>query len=252
MSVFCIFWYTYFPMKTLPKNWIAEGLIDFEYKKYQLLAYLQETNQQFDASKLYPVLGELIEHHRLLDDLKKGKSQMNSLFPKALSGIDLQNGKLHYQPTEKEGELMQEIANITEFAIPRFEHQINKGKDIYQLVESQVEFEPVGIMPIYSKEGFMLLTRESKPEIHAFRYQSSFLQLAGEKFRSIRMWLVGVFQKSLVNTLEKIKLQLIKDIKELPNPATWRLHSSKDFPMEETLLPISKRLLLQHVSNPNS
>lgn len=236
-------------MKTLPKNWIAEGLIDFEYKKYQLLAYLQETNQQFNAAKLYPVLGELIEHHRLLDDLKKGKSELNSLFPKAISGIDLQNGKLHYQPRETEGELMKEISNITEYALPRFTQQIKKGKEIYQLIENQVEFEPVGIMPIYTREGFILVSREFKSDIHAFRYQSNILQLAGEKFRSIRMWLVGIFEKSLVNTLEKIKHQLIKDIKELPNPATWRLHSSRDFPMEETLLPISKRLLLQHVSS---
>jgi hypothetical protein len=238
-------------MKTLPKNWIAEGLIDFEYKKYQLLAYLQETNQQFNDAKLYPVLGELIEHHRLLDDLKNGKSKLNNLFPKAISGIDFQNAKLQYQPRETEGELMQEIANITEYALPRFTQQIKKGKEIYQLVENQVEFEPVGIMPIYNREGFILVSRESKSDIHAFRYQSNILQMAGEKFRSIRMWLVGIFEKSLVNTLEKIKHQLIKDIKELPNPATWRLHSSQDFPMEETLLPISKRLLLQHVSSHN-
>ncbi|MEN2282645.1 hypothetical protein AAGF08_10955 [Algoriphagus sp. SE2] len=236
-------------MKNLPKNWIAEGLIDFEYKKYQLLAYLQETNQQFNAAKLYPMLGELIEHHRLLDDLKKGKSELSNLFPRVISGIDFQNGKLQYQPRETEGEIMQEIANITDFALPKFTEQIKKGKEIYQLVENQVEFEPVGIMPIYTREGFILVSRESKSDVHAFRYQSNFLQLAGEKFRSIRMWFVGVFQKSLVNTLEKIKLQLIKDIKELPNPATWRLHSSHDFPMEETLLPISKRLLLQHVSS---
>jgi len=236
-------------MKTLPKNWIAEGLIDFEYKKYQLLAYLQETNQQFNASKLYPVLGELIEHHRLLDDLKKGKSELNSLFPKTISGIDFQNGKLQYHPLETECDVLKEIANITEFALPRFSEQINKGKEIYQLVEKQVEFEPVGIMPIYTQEGFILVSKETKSDIHAYRYQSSFLQLAGERFRSIRMWLVGVFQKSLINTLEKIKLQLIKDIKELPNPATWRLHSSHDFPLEETLLPISKRLLLQHVAS---
>lgn len=235
-------------MKTLPKNWIAEGLIDFEYKKYQLLAYLQETDQQFDATKLYPVLGELIEHHRLLDDLKKGKSELKNLFPKAISAIDLQNAKIHYQPRENESDLMQEIANITEYALPLFSQQIHKGKEIYQHVESQVKFEPVGIMPIYTQEGFILVSKESKADIHAFRYQSSFLQLAGEKFRSIRMWLVGIFQKSLVNTLEKIKLQLIREIKELPNPATWRLHSPHDFPMEETLLPISKRLLLQHVS----
>ncbi|EAZ79895.1 hypothetical protein [Algoriphagus machipongonensis] len=236
-------------MKTLPKNWIAEGLIDFEYKKYQLLSYLQSTDQQFDASKLYPVLGELIDHHRNLDDLKKGKSNLKNLFPKALTGIDFEKGKLNYAAKEPEGDLMQEIANITDFALPMLANQIQKGKEIYQYVETQIAFEPVGIMPIYTKEGFLLLSKEYSNEILAFRYQSNLLQMAGERFRSIRMWLVGVFQKTIINTLEKIKLQLIKDIQELPNPATWRLHCHHDFPLEETLLPVSKRLLLQHVSN---
>lgn len=235
-------------MKTLPLNWIAEGLIDFEYKKYQLLAYLQETDQHFDAARLYPVLGELIEHHRLLNDLKKNKSELTSLFPKEISGIDLMEGKLQYQPKEKEGDLMKEIASITDFALPRFARQISKGKDIYNFVEEQLEFEPIGILPIYTSEGFLLFSKEKKSEIHAYRYHSNLIHVAGEKFRSIRLWLVGVFQKSIVNTLEKIKLQLIKEVKELPNPATWRVHSTIDFPLEETLLPISKRLLLQHVS----
>lgn len=31
-------------MKTLNHNWLTEGLIDFEYKKYILLSYLQEVN----------------------------------------------------------------------------------------------------------------------------------------------------------------------------------------------------------------
>ena len=48
-------------MATLDKNWLTDGWMDFEYKKYVLLAYLQETAQQFDQKKLYPRLSEL-EH----------------------------------------------------------------------------------------------------------------------------------------------------------------------------------------------
>ncbi len=235
-------------MKTLPKNWITEGLIDFEYKKYQLLAYLQETNKQFQAVKLYPALGELIEHHRLLDELKTGKAQLNDLFPKALSSVDLQNLQLRYKAKIGDGEVMKEVALITDFALPKLASLIEEGKGIYDFVEEQVEFEPVGIVPIYNREGFVLLSRESNRDVHVFRYKSNLLRFVGEKFRSITLWMVGVFQRSLVNTLEKIKMQLIREIKELPNPATWRIHSQHDFPIEETLLPISKRLLLKTVS----
>ncbi len=35
-------------METLNKNWLTEGWMDLEYKKYLLLAYLQETAASFD------------------------------------------------------------------------------------------------------------------------------------------------------------------------------------------------------------
>ncbi len=235
-------------MKTLPKNWITEGLIDFEYKKYQLLSYLQETNKQFKAVKLYPVLGDLVEHHRLLEELQSGKKDLRNLFPKALNSIDLDNIQLNYKSQVPDDEIMREITLIIEFAIPKLSGQIDEGKAIYNYVEEQVEFEPVGILPIYNREGYILITQENQSQVHAFRYKSNFLQLTGEKFRSITFWLVGVFQKSLVQTLEKLKLQLIREIREMPNPATWRLHSPQLLPIEETLIPISKRLLLRSIS----
>jgi hypothetical protein len=77
-------------MKTLPKNWMTEGLIDFEYKKYQLLAYLKETSIQFKDVKIYPALADLIDHHRTLNELHLGKFEISSLFPKNLESIDFQ------------------------------------------------------------------------------------------------------------------------------------------------------------------
>lgn len=235
-------------MTTLPKNWITQGLIDFEYKKYQLLAYLQETNKHFNEMKLYPVLSDLIDHYQDLNELKSSSSDLNELFPKRLDSIDFKGRKLNYQSKVGEEGVMKELSMITEFALPKIVSQIEEGKTIYDYVEDQLEFEPVGIVPIYNQEGYILMSRDQKQDIHAYRYKSSLLHFAGEKFRSISMWLIGVFQRSLVNTLERIKMDLIREIKELPNPATWRVHSQQEFPIEETLVPISKRLLLKSVS----
>ncbi|PZX49543.1 hypothetical protein LV84_04229 [Algoriphagus ratkowskyi] len=235
-------------MTTLPRNWITEGLIDFEYKKYQLMAYLQETNKHFNQLKLYPVLSDLIDRHHDLKELESGKMELTELFPKRLDSIDFQRGQLNYQAKLSDDGVMKELSLITEFALPKLVAQIEEGRMIYDFVEKQLEFEPVGIIPIYNQEGYILMSREKKNEVHAYRYKSSLLHFAGENFRSISMWLIGVFQRSIVNTLEKIKMDLIREIKELPNPATWRIHSQQEFPIEETLIPISKRLLLKSVT----
>jgi hypothetical protein len=184
-----------------------------------------------------------------LEELHSGKLELHKLFPKNLESIDFQRAKLNFSSRVKSGEVMEEVSKITTFALSKFANQIEQGKGIYDYVEDQLEFHPVGIIPIYNREGYVLLSQGASSDIHAFRYKANLIQIAGEKFRSISIWLIGVFRRSILNTLEKIKLELAKEIKELPNPATWRLHSKRVFPIEETLLPIGKRLLLKTVTD---
>ena len=236
-------------MKTLPKNWLTQGWIDFEYKKYQLLAYLQETEKEFRSVKMYPTLSDLIDHYRTLKQIQLGKNELRNLFPKALTSVDFQNVQLHFRPRIQDGEEMEEISRITAFALPRLTTRIEEGQSILDYVESNLIFEPVGIQPLYTKEGYLMVTQENVEDVYAFRYKSNLLQMVGEKFKNIAIWLIGTFRKSWTLTLEKIKLQLIKERRDLPTPATWRLHSSQSFPLQETLVPIGQRLLLPHVGD---
>jgi hypothetical protein len=54
--------------------------------------------------------------------------------------------------------------------------------------------------------------------------------------------------KSPFQTLEQLKLELIKKFKEWPNPATFVLHSKLQFPEVETLVPICRRMLVQEIT----
>ncbi len=76
-------------MKQLNLNWITEGLMDFEYKKYLLLAYLQEVSRDFDEKKLYPVLSDLVMHYNNLITIKRNKTYVSNQFPKQISKIDI-------------------------------------------------------------------------------------------------------------------------------------------------------------------
>ena len=46
----------------LELDWIISEPIDFEYKQYQLLGYLQKIDKEFDEFKLYPAFKELSLH----------------------------------------------------------------------------------------------------------------------------------------------------------------------------------------------
>ena len=71
-------------MKTLSHTWFAEGYIDFELKKYTLLAYLQEVNRYFTESKLYPQLADIIFHYNNVVAFKKNKQYLQEQFLKNL------------------------------------------------------------------------------------------------------------------------------------------------------------------------
>src|SRR6476620_610237 len=77
-------------MKSLSETWFAEGYIDFELKKYTLLAYLQEVNKYFNENKLYPQLADVIFHYNNLVAFRENKKFLQEHFPKKLSGIPLE------------------------------------------------------------------------------------------------------------------------------------------------------------------
>src|SRR5258706_13215931 len=84
-------------MKTLSETWFADGYIDFELKKYTLLAYLKEVNKYFNENKLYPQLADLIFHYNNIVAFRQNKKYLQEQFPKKFSGIQLQKLQFLYE-----------------------------------------------------------------------------------------------------------------------------------------------------------
>src|SRR4051812_43718129 len=99
----------------LTQDWITNGNIDFEYKKYLLLAYLQQVDNEFEAKKLYPSFAQLIDHYRNLEVLKEQKKLLMSGFPKEITKVDLENLRFQYKDLIKDDELISEIDEIISF-----------------------------------------------------------------------------------------------------------------------------------------
>src|SRR5881396_2836195 len=103
-------------MKNLSETWFAEGYIDFELKKYTLLAYLQEVNKYFNENKLYPQLADVIFHYNNLVAFRKNKKFLQEHFPKKLSGMQLEKLQLLYEQMIGDDELMQELEQIINYS----------------------------------------------------------------------------------------------------------------------------------------
>ncbi|WP_113922886.1 hypothetical protein [Cognataquiflexum aquatile] len=234
-------------MKSLSENWITEGWIDFEYKKYLLLAYLQHVGGQFKEVKLYPPLAELIQHYSRLKSFEQNRDQIKSAFPKMLQGPDSKELKFTYRPLVIDDDMMKQLEEIVAFSLPQLKNHIEDGKNIYDFLEGEMKIEPIGISPLYQKEGYVFLSFDKSRDVFVYRYKVNLFQNSIDTFKGIMMQLIQKVRRSILNTYENIKLDLIKTNKELPNPATFSICSRQQIPLEESFVPISKRLILKMV-----
>jgi len=235
-------------MENLKDNWLTDGLIDFEYKKYVLLAYLKNVKDSFQRLELYPFLSDLVFHYRNLVSLRENKLLINESFPKALSAEGLKNLEINYRKIIEDDAVMQEIESIMSYALPQLKASLDEGSFIYEYVESKCEIAPVGITALYNHEGYLFVTQPPETETNIYRYSMTIFRQSVEPMRGIETTFVETSEKSLSLTYENLKLKLIRQFKALPNPAAYVVVSKLKFPFSQTLMPVAKRLLVREIS----
>jgi hypothetical protein len=235
-------------MKSLSETWFAEGYIDFELKKYTLLAYLKEINKYFTESKLYPQLSDIIFHFNNLVAFRENKKFLQEHFPKKLSGVQMEKLQVLYEQMIQDDELMQELEEIINYAATKMKTTINNGVEIYELVEDKIVIAPVGLIPLDTQEGYFFLNTTAQKQTLVYHYRLSFFEKHDEKYRSMKTAYVNSWDKNFVNTFENIKSELIRYRNQLPNPAVYSIEIELGFPVDETLLPVAKRSLVKYIS----
>jgi len=235
-------------MKALSETWFADGYIDFELKKYTLLAYLQEVNKYFNENKLYPQLSDLIFHYNNLVAFRENKKFLQEHFPKKLNGIQLEKLQLLYQQMIEDDDMMKELETIINYAASKMKLAITNGAELYEFIENKLTIFPIGIIPLEINEGYFFLNEGKYNITRAYQYHLSFFEKHDEKYRTIVTEYVDCWERNLVNTYENIKAELIKKNKSLPNPAVYSIETELSYPLEETLLPIAKRSLVRLIS----
>src|SRR6478735_2631946 len=145
-------------MKSLSETWFAEGYIDFELKKYTLLAYLQQVNKYFNENKLYPQLADVIFHYNNLIAFRENKKYLQEHFPKKLTGIQLEKLQGLYEQMINDDELMQELEDIIHYSANTIRDTIGNGTEIYEFVEEKINIMPVGLLPLDTQEGYFFLS----------------------------------------------------------------------------------------------
>ena len=141
---------------------------------------------------------------------------------------------------------MTEIDSILDYSLPLFQQTLTQGQSQYADIEAQLTFAPVGIVPLHLKEGYLFLYRTRRSETDIYHYQVRLFEQPDQ--RGVQTTYLETVRKNVSTTFEHLKLTLIRKRRELPNPATYLVESPADYPVQETLLPIAKKLIVKYVS----
>jgi hypothetical protein len=235
-------------MQTLPPNWLTEGLIDFEYKQYVLLAYLKHVQQCFAEQKLYPQLSDLVFHYQNLQTIRSDKQLLYENFPKKVSRADFEKLHLTYEKMVQDDRLMAELDAIMEFAMPKLQDTLKEGKDVYEYVEENLDISPVGLASLRTDEGYLFLYQTQTHDTRVYHYQISLFESASEKYRGVYTSYLETVRKSVNVTFETLKVEVSRKHRLMAHPATYLVRAQITCPLDETLLPVAKRMLIRYIS----
>jgi hypothetical protein len=234
-------------MEALTFSFYTDFSSDPEQRIYAFRHAMQTVALSFRKNALYPYLTQLIELHSQLETFLERYDAFERNQPKTLTAVDLVRNELTYEAHFVDTGMQKTVAFIRE-ALPFIRQNIEEGAAIYEFVEQQLHFEPVGVVPNYRSEGYFMIQDTEADNVKVYRYGLSLLTSADQRFRSIRTNLVRTLTdaEKLIppNT---VKLQLIEEHTELPNPAIFQFRSEMDFPFSATLFPVCRRLLLRQV-----
>lgn len=233
-------------MKKLQPDWFAQNWIDAEYQKYVVMAYLQSVRQNFTADKLCPDLPDLRSHYADGIRFSRGKGTLNAAFPKRVSRLSGPPPRIEYESEVTDPDYMTEMDAIMDFALPRFQAMLTEGQQRWADIAGSLTLAPVGLMPLHPEEGYLLLYATNHADAHVYQFSLTFYS-DQEPGRMVQLHYVEAVRTSLVNTFENIKLDLIRRYRQLPNPATYRLETTRTYPVQETLLPIARQLLARQI-----
>jgi hypothetical protein len=219
-----------------------------ERTRFEILGGLQKIRSNFHHNKIYPDLAMLIDLHTSLQTITDNAETLQRKYPRTLKEIDFEERKLIYNDVPIHDDNFDSIRELIDWAMPYIQTAMEEGATMFEFVEENLSLEVVGILPSYLEEGYAFVPDNASGVLHVIRYEVSIFTGASEQYRSLKTTLVkSVPRLTILQPAQKLKLELLQEYPELPNPATYSFDTDLDFPFQETILPVAKRRLLRHL-----
>lgn len=222
--------------------------LDAEYNRYVILAQIKKSEDFFQKRMLFPVYRQLMEQYKVLSEIKQNYDDLQSALSKDLKLIDLKHQRLVYDQVPL-AQFLDETYALLEFALPRLKSLLDQGKALHDAIKHEMALKTVGVEPLYTKEGLLVLHHQAKAQHHVFSYSTHVIENLKEDDVFFKTTYINTFPvKDGKWTPENIKYHFMqKHKKDFPVPATYVIEYGEKIPVFETFLPISREVFLEKV-----
>lgn len=223
-------------------NWIIKEPIDMELKEYLMLDYFQKIEKDLENKKLYPVFSELSLHLANLQTLLKQNQTLDT--KRKLSSID-DEFTLYDLVSERIPELSDEkYENLREILVkvlPQFKKQFDAFKSLWTKVYDSIDIKIIKKNRFKNNLGFFYFNFNGV--LYIFEYKN-------RKYKNIVTTKLNLIHKSedIESKPQLIIQDYISNNKKLTDCSIFEVHIEKDFPLEETIIPIIKRKILSYLT----
>ena len=223
--------------------------VDFESAQYRVLSGLQTSREAFSQNVIYPHLGTLVHLQEQLQTIVREMKRAREQHPDGdIERVDLETATIFRKRPDLGEDQLEALEEMIQWALPLIQDTIEEGRAIFEFVDEHSHLEEVGIVPSYMNEGYLLIPDRKAEQLHVLRYTLSIYTASGEQYRSLKTTYVkSLAERDVLISRRTIKLDLMSEYRELPNPATYACETGLDFPFQETMLPVAKRKLMRYL-----
>lgn len=226
-------------MGKLDDNWLTQPSIDYEYKKYVLLAYIQRAERELEQLRLYPTGSDALQELNRIQTFLTRLSENESSLPRELVGVDLQSKQLDYQSSCQAPEAFQIITSVAEYACERLTKLARKVAQLRSELLELIVLEPIGLLSPNPLFGYLFI-EGPRQAVQVYEYEPNTVSYRTDDTepQRIKTTYYSTFSLSIANTFEHIKTTLVLT-GNIGNPATFLVRTQRELPLNETVLPLA-------------
>jgi len=231
----------------LDTNWLFQEPIDAEHKEYILLSYFQKLNERFDRYEIYPSFIELSLHFANIQTLIKEGRMMTTEKKFEYCDDELLISDLVTKPIPTLTEVeLDEYQRTLKYSAPKIYDYFNIAKSIWGLVNESVSVTlKKNKSELYKKFGYFYFYNKTEKLLYVWEYRIKKNKNDKDSKNTSNLIYTG---KKEDLTLQEIITNFSKWLK--PNETTkysiFEVMGSEEYPLQETLLPLFKRRILNY------